>query len=149
MTESQIRDRINTLNEEKMQHLSWLNGRDAEQADKNYVQKVWGYVDKIEKQIDDLNFQLQHFDHKKEHQTPLYNLDEKNTLGRTSSSNNPAIQARYDAQQRLFGMSKFKQTIAKVTGQQRKFKKLWNRASDYLNDNQKQEVASELNKMFR
>ena len=44
------------------------------------------------------------------------------------NNNNPAIAARYNAQNRLFGITKLQQTIAKVSGQKRKFDKLWYKA---------------------
>ena len=47
------------------------------------------------------------------------------SAGKTQASTNPAIAARYNAQQRLFGMNKLKQTMMKLSGQKRKFKKLW------------------------
>ena len=81
----------------------------------------------------------------RESEIPKYSYE---IAGKQEETKNPAIAARYDAQHRLHGMSKLKQTIAKVTGQQRKFKKLWLQAAT---DNKKtqEEVAMEINKMFR
>lgn len=80
-----------------------------------------------------------------ESQTPKYEYTRK---GEVFSSENPAIAARYNAQNRLFGMNKLEQTIAKVTGQKRKFKKLWIKAATD-NEKTREEVALELNRMFR
>lgn len=68
--------------------------------------------------------------------------------GETKTTRNQAIAAAYDAQQRLFGMSKVKRAVATITGQKRKFNKLWHKANSVNKDTQEQ-VASELNKMFR
>ena len=73
---------------------------------------------------------------------------EYTSAGKTQTSTNPAIAARYNAQQRLFGMNKLKQTIMTVSGQKRKFKKLWIKANT-TNERTQEQVAFELNKMFR
>ena len=70
------------------------------------------------------------------------------SAGKTQTTRNPAIAARYNAQHRLFGMNKLKQTIMTLSGQKRKFKKLWIRAVTTDKKTQEQ-VAFELNKMFR
>lgn len=81
----------------------------------------------------------------RESEIPKYSYE---VAGKQEETKNPAIAARYDAQHRLHGMSKLKQTIAKITGQQRKFKKLWLQASTDSKKTQEQ-VAIEINKMFR
>lgn len=63
-------------------------------------------------------------------------------------TDNPAIAARYNAQQRFFAMSKLKQTMLIVTGQKKKFEKLWLKAVT-TNKKTQEKVASELNGMFR
>lgn len=68
--------------------------------------------------------------------------------GKESKTSNPAIAARYDAQHRFFAMSKFKQTMVTVTGQKKKFEKLWLKAAT-ANKQTQEKVASELNSLFR
>lgn len=78
-------------------------------------------------------------------QIPRY---EYTSVGKTQTSTNPAIAARYNAQHRLFGMNKLKQSIMTLSGQKRKFKKLWIKANA-TNKKTQEQVAFELNKMFR
>ena len=81
-----------------------------------------------------------------------YNATAKYTYtagGEEHKTNNPALAARYDAQHRFFGMSKTKQAMAKMTGQWKKFDKLWNKSTDDLSLEEQEEVAKELNSMFR
>lgn len=59
-----------------------------------------------------------------------------------------ALAARYNAQHRFFGMSKFKRTMSKLNGQHKKFNKLWTDAITVEND-KKEEVAQQLDKLFR
>ncbi len=81
----------------------------------------------------------------RESQIPKYSYE---SLGETKTSTNPAIAARYNAQKRLFGMSKFRRTVMNLTGQKKKFEKLWYKA--ITSDSKTQDkVADELNKMFR
>ena len=70
------------------------------------------------------------------------------SAGEELSTENPAIAARYNAQQRLFGMGKLRRTLVKAMGQEKKFKKLWKKAST-PNAEEQQQVADELNRMFR
>ena len=70
------------------------------------------------------------------------------SAGKVQTSTNPAIAARYNAQQRLFGMNKLKRTIMILSGQKRKFKKLWVKANT-TNEKTQEQVAFELNKIFR
>ncbi len=81
----------------------------------------------------------------KDSQTTKY---EYTQAGETKTTTNPAIAARYNAQARLFGMSKVKQTMMTITGQKKKFKKLWLKGASQNAQTQEQ-VAEELNKMFR
>lgn len=81
-----------------------------------------------------------------------YNATAKYTYtagGEEHKTNNPALAARYDAQHRFFGMSKTKQAMAKMTGQWKKFDKLWNKSTDDLSLEEQEEIAKELNSMFR
>ena len=65
-------------------------------------------------------------------------------------TNNHALAARYDAQHRFFGMSKTKQALAKMTGQWKKFNKLWNKATDIdLSPEEQEEIAGKLDSMFK
>ncbi len=78
-------------------------------------------------------------------QLPKY---EYTSAGKNQTSTNPAIAARYNAQQRFYGMNKLKQTIMTLSGQKRKFKKLWIKANT-TNEKTQEQVAFKLNKMFR
>ncbi len=67
-----------------------------------------------------------------------------------STTRDKALAARYNAQNRFFGMNKFQQAIAKLTGQYRKFSKLWDKSvSPDLSKEEKEQAANELNRMFR
>lgn len=80
-----------------------------------------------------------------ESQKPKYEYMES---GSVKTTTNPAIAARKEAQNRFFGMSKVRQTIARVTGQKKRFVKLWYKVN--TEDPAKQQaIANELNKMFR
>lgn len=68
--------------------------------------------------------------------------------GETHFTHNKAIAARYDAQHRFFGMNKLQKSLATITGQKRKFKKLWYKAMSE-NKTTQEEVSEELNRMFR
>ena len=68
--------------------------------------------------------------------------------GERLETTNPAIAARYNAQHRFFGMSKVRQTMAKINGQYGKFKKLWDNAQT-ISEEKQQEYAEKLNKLFR
>lgn len=61
---------------------------------------------------------------------------------------NPAFEARYDAQRRFFNMGKLRQTLARVTGQYKKFNDLWMRAGSSEIEEQ-DEIKDKLDKMFR
>ena len=63
-------------------------------------------------------------------------------------TSNPALAARYNAQNRLFGMGKLRKALVSMTGQKRKFKELWDSSKTNDRDNQ-EKIAEELNKMFR
>ena len=60
----------------------------------------------------------------------------------------PGNVARYDAKNRFYNMNKFRQTLARVTGQWKKFEKLSKETSTFDLDKEK-EVAEKLDKMFR
>ncbi len=66
------------------------------------------------------------------------------------TTHDKAFAARYNAQNRFYGMNKFQQAIAKLTGQYRKFSKLWDKSvSPDLSKEEKEQAANDLNKMFR
>lgn len=69
--------------------------------------------------------------------------------GNVETTTNAAIAARYDAQHRFFGMSKLLQTTNKINGNWSKFEELWKKAAQVTNENEIEEVANELNSMFR
>ena len=69
--------------------------------------------------------------------------------GKSETTTNKAIAARYDAQHRFHGMSKLQQTIAKLNGQYKKFQILWNKANISTSRQEQEEVANELDRMFR
>ncbi len=81
----------------------------------------------------------------RESQIPKYDYI---SAGKVQTTTNPAIAARYNAQKRFFGMNKLKQTMMTLSGQKRKFKKLWVKANT-MNKKTQEQVAFELNKMFR
>lgn len=81
----------------------------------------------------------------KESQTKEY---EYSSLGKIQTTTNSGNDARYDAQHRFFGVSKLNQTILTLSGQKRKFKRLWIKASNN-NEKTQEQVAYELNKIFR
>lgn len=66
---------------------------------------------------------------------------------------NPYIEARNAAKDRLYGMGKLKRTLMTVTGQKKKFEKLWRQASMAYTTPPTQEegekIISQLDNMFR
>lgn len=81
----------------------------------------------------------------KDSQTPQYDYV---VAGRQETTKNPALAARYDAQHRLFGMNKVSRALMTLTGQKRKFKRLWIKATT-SNEKSQEEIAMQLNKLFR
>ena len=67
----------------------------------------------------------------------------------THLTENPAIAARYDAQHRMFRMNKVKKIISTITGQKRKFKKLWRKAGLTTDKYEQEDLAEKMNKLFR
>ena len=98
----------------------------------------------LKKKIADLENQIKTYS-ERESQNAKYGYT---SAGEELSTENPAIAARYNAQHRLFGMGKLRRTLVKATGQERKFKKLWRKAST-SDEVEQQQVADELNRMFR
>ncbi len=81
----------------------------------------------------------------KEGRIPKYKYS---VAGKVEETKNPAIAARYDAQQRFFGMSKLRRAVSILNGQKKKFYKLWDKAQT-ANKEEQVKVATELNDMFR
>ena len=65
------------------------------------------------------------------------------------SSGYSAIDAQDKARERFYGMSKFKRTVAKITGKKKKFEALANKAYDSMTPQEEQALANEIGKMFR
>ncbi len=78
--------------------------------------------------------------------TPKY---EYQVSGELRESQNPAMAARYNTRDRFYGKSKLQQTVAKITGQKKKFETLWRKAAAVENLEEQQKIANELNGMFR
>lgn len=155
MTEGEINSKLRTLEERLLNERSWLGYNSNNISYKEYKQRE-EYIQNIEKEIDDLYKELgkvkamgisTSFSPISE---STYTSSDVSVSNSTSyESDNVAIKARKEAQHRFFGMNKFQQTVAKITGKHKKFKKLWYKAADYLSEEQKKEVAEELGKMFR
>lgn len=64
------------------------------------------------------------------------------------TSNEATNDVIYNTQQRIFGINKLKQAIINLNSQKRKFKKIWIKA-EANNGKTKEQVAFELNKIFR
>lgn len=68
--------------------------------------------------------------------------------GEMLETDNPAIAARYNAQNRFYGESKIKQVMYVITLQKKKFDKLWMKSAAAYGDKQ-EEIARDLDKLFR
>ncbi len=68
--------------------------------------------------------------------------------GKREKTTNRAIAARYNAQNRFFGMNRVQQTMAKMSGKWREFEKLWNKVALSSSEEQ-EEIADKLDLMFR
>lgn len=64
------------------------------------------------------------------------------------TSNEEPNDVIYNTQQRIFGINKLKQAIINLNSQKRKFKKIWIKVKAN-NGKTKEQVAFELNKIFR
>lgn len=111
---------------------------------------------RLKEQIANLNYQIYNYaelaQNERKSQEALKKSQmtqyEYTTAGKTETTTNPAIAARSEAQKRFYGMNKLQQTMLTITGQKKKFKQLWMKAVTPNKDTQEQ-VADELNKMFR
>ncbi len=66
-----------------------------------------------------------------------------------AKTTNRAMAARYNAQSRFFGMSKFEQTLAKMNGSWKKFNDLWQKVGDLRSSEENEQLADQLDQMFR
>ena len=143
MNEAQIRDRINTLENQKLQYSSWVSyNSGSNSVSYEEIQRVLADIEKLEKEINDLYADLKNAQNLPQQETPTSN--ENNYI-----SDNKAIQAQHEARNRFYGMSKFKQSLARITGKKKKFEILANKAYDTISEMEQQQVANEINKMFR
>lgn len=69
--------------------------------------------------------------------------------GEARKTSNPAMAARYDAQHRFFALNKVQKTIATITGQKKKWEELWKKTADARSPEQQEEIAKQLDGMFR
>lgn len=155
MSEAEINSKLRTLEERILNEKTWLSYNSSSISYEEYKQRE-EYIQNMEKERDDLYKEL---DKAKAMGVntpsspipePTYTSSDVSISNSTSyESDNIAIKARKEAQHRFFGMNKFQQTVAKITGKHKKFKKLWYKAADFLSEEQEKEVAEELGKMFR
>lgn len=150
MNESEIKNRINQLEAQKLQYKSWLSSN----INSNFIsfeekQRVQASVDNIEKELDELYDTLKTaelFPDKKFESTKISSIINDNNYAK---SGNSAIDAQEQARNRFYGMSKLKQSIAKITGKKKKFEALANNAYDSITPQEEQKLASEIGRMFR
>lgn len=120
----------------------------------NYTNPSKAY--KLIDQIKELNFQIENYAQMAQKERKLEEEKRNTSIKKFQyvdakgmhETTNPAIAARYNAQHRFFGMNKFRQTLSKMSGQKRKFEKLWNKAGT-LDEQQQHQIAKELNSLFR
>ena len=153
---SQLESRLEAITTVKQGTTPWAPGVQDQFHVDTYSYNEYSNEDearKLRMQIRELNNQIEHYAERAreereaiiESQTPKYNYT---AAGKEDVTKNPAIAARYNAQQRLYGMSKVKQTLMKITGQKRKFEKLWSKAGT-MDKKQQERIANDLNNMFR
>ena len=150
MNEFEIKNRINQLEAQKLQYKSWLSSNiNSNSISFEEKQRVQASVDNIEKELDELYDTLKTaelFPDKKFEATKISSKINENNYGATEYS---AIDAQEQARSRFYGMSKLKQSIAKITGKKKKFEALANKAYDSMTPQEEQALASEIGKMFR
>ena len=147
MSESEIRDRIKTLENQKLQYSSWVSyNSGSNSVSYEEIQRVLAYIEKLEKEINDLYDDLKTAQNLPKQEDPIMTstLNENNY-----TSDNKAIQAQDEARNRFYGMSKLRQSIAKITGKKKKFEALANRAYDGMTPQEEQALTNEINRMFR
>lgn len=155
-TVEEINSQLRILEERILNERTWLSYNSSSISYDEYKQRD-EYIQNMEKERDELYEELEKAktlginNASSPISEPTYttsNID-ISTPSNNYESDNVAIKARKEAQHRFFGMNKFQQTVAKITGKHKKFKKLWYRAADMLSEEQEKEVAEELGKMFR
>lgn len=155
---AQLRDKKEELEKitiKKQGSVPWAPGVMEQHKSESYSYEEYTDVSKayrLKDRIADLENQIKTYEQRaqaeqaiRDSQTQKYDY---NSADKTQTSTNPAIEARYNAQQRLFGINKLKQTIMTLSRQKRKFKKLWVKANT-TNEKTQEQVAFELNKIFR
>ncbi len=153
---SQLERRLEKITTIKHGTTPWAPGVQDQFHVDSYSHEVYTNEDEARKlrlQIRELTNQIENYAERAreereaiiESQTPKYKFT---AAGKEDVTKNPAIAARYNAQQRLFGMSKVKQTLMRISGQKRKFERLWTKAGT-IDKEQQEKIANELNKMFR
>lgn len=155
MTVGEIYSRLKTLEERILNERTWLSYNSSSISYEEYKQKE-EFINNMEKERDKLYDELKiakalgrdtEFSSVSNTTYTSSKIDNSNL--NNYESDNVAIKARKEAQHRFFGMNKFQQTVAKITGKHKKFKKLWYKAADPLSEEQEQKVAEELGKLFR
>ncbi len=148
MTESQIKDQINTLTNQKLQYSTWLSNNFNSDVSLEEKTRVQNTIEELEKQINDLYDQLKAAPYRMS-ETPQPTVNVEASSYDNSTYDNVAIQAQDEARTRFYGMSKLKQSIARINGKKEKFEQLSNKAYDAISKEEQQQIAGELNKMFR
>lgn len=169
-----ITKQINSLKAEKIKLMSthgnhreeyyeWKNGdaysRGGGQIDNtDSIRKIDAKIKELEKARDRLaNSEgrrarmQQEMEEQRRHQEYLDNAKYTYVTGsgKVEKTNNQALAARYGAQNRYFEMNKMKQAIAVLTGQRKKFHALWNKALSAKSEEEEQQIAQELDNMFK
>lgn len=120
-------------------------------ADDKYIDRflaasLISTIESLKEQIDTYPNREEIERKQRESKNPTY---EYTAGGEKETTNNPAMSARYDAQHRFFEMGKMRKAFTKINGQYKKFGKLWDQALESDNEKEQQEIAQQLNKLFR
>lgn len=149
MNEKEIRTTIQRLEEVELQYTSWIsnnyNKSDSEEFKRNVK-----YVEQIENELNQLYEKLRTAEifPEQKFETEISKTS-PNLSQEYGSSGYSAIDAQDKARERFYGMSKFKRTVAKITGKKKKFEALANKAYDSMTPQEEQALANEIGKMFR
>ena len=148
MNEAEIRTRIKSLEERLINESSWLGYNSSNIDYQEYLQKeeVIKQIEKELKELYDTLGKAKLFPDKKFESTKISSKINENNYGKSGYS---AIDAQEQARNRFYGMSKLKQSIAKITGKKKKFEALANKAYDSMTPQEEQKLASEIGRMFR
>ncbi len=153
---SQLERRLEKITTVKHGTTPWAPGVQDQYYTDSYSYEEYSNSDEakdLKRQIDALKTQIETYAERAraereaiiESQTPKYTYS---SAGKEEVTKNPAMAARYNARERLYGMSKLRRTLMKVSGQKRKFEKLWLKAVT-ANKKEQEKVATDLDKMFR